>query len=72
MFPKPELVQVFRERYPEGTRIRMIHMTDPHPVDTGTEGTVKFVDDAGHIHVSWDNGSTLAVLPLEDEFEVIE
>jgi hypothetical protein len=67
-----DLAKQFREMYPEGTRLRMIHMTDPYPVPTGTEGTVNFVDDAAQVHVAWDNGSNLAVHPLEDEFEVIQ
>ena len=48
--------------YPSGTRIELIHMDDPYsPVPDYTRGTVKFVDDAGQLHMTWDNGRTLAV-----------
>lgn len=33
----------------------------------GMQGTVKFVDDIGTIHISWDNGSSLGVVYGEDE-----
>ena len=56
----------------KGQRVRMIHMKDAvAPVPTGTEGTIKFKDDAGQIHVKWDNGSTLAIIPGEDKYEII-
>ena len=29
------------------------------------------VDDAGQIHVKWENGSSLALLYDEDDFEII-
>ena len=38
----------------------------------GTEGTVDFVDDGCNIHMKWDNGRTLALLPDQDHFKVIE
>ena len=37
----------------------------------GTEGTVDMVDDIGQIHMKWDNGRTLALVPGEDSFSVI-
>ncbi len=36
------------------------------------EGTVDFVDDAGQIHVNWNNGSSLALIVGADSFEVIK
>ena len=31
------------------------HMEDPYaPVESGTRGTVKHVDDAGQLHMQWD------------------
>lgn len=61
-----------KTKYPVGTRIKLIHMDDPFAVPDGTKGTVTYVDDAGQIHMRWDNGRTLALVEGVDEFEVIE
>jgi hypothetical protein len=62
----------YREIYPPGTRIRLEHMNDPHaPVPPGIEGTVDYIDDAAQIHMKWDNGRTLALIPGEDSFSKI-
>lgn len=34
----------------------------------GDEGIVKFVDDAGQVHVSWSHGGSIALLP-EDKYD---
>ena len=60
-----------RKFYPVGARIRLIYMNDAYAVPAGTEGIIKFIDDAGTIHVAWDNGSTLGLIWGEDSFEVI-
>ncbi len=61
-----------REQYPPGTRIRLTEMKDPYtPVPPGTEGEVNFVDDAAQIHMKWNNGRTLALIPGEDSFTII-
>jgi len=58
-----------RELYPPGTRIELLSMDDPFsPIAPGTRGTVRMVDDAGQLHMNWDNGRTLAVVPGEDSF----
>lgn len=58
-----------QKQYPEGTRLLLNNMNDPYaPVPPGTRGTVDFVDDAGQIHMKWDNGRTLAIVPSEDDF----
>lgn len=62
----------YKEKYPSGTRIELIEMKDPYsPVPAGTKGAVSFVDDSGSIHMKWDNGSTLALIPGEDLFRKI-
>ena len=68
-----EMVKARKERYPTGTRIELLYMNDPYsPVHTGTKGTVVCVDDMGQIHMKWDNGRTLALVPGEDSFRKIE
>lgn len=72
MFLDHRKVQRIKEQYPGGTRIRLLSMDDPYaPISPGTEGTVDFVDDAGQIHMKWDNGRGLALIPGEDNFSVL-
>lgn len=72
-FPSRIETEYLRKAYPCGTRIRLIHMNDScHPVEDGMTGTVTYVDDAGNIHMNWDNGRTLALVPGDDVFEKIK
>ena len=67
-----KMVNFIKEQYPPGTRIRLNAMEDPyHPILPGTEGEVDFVDDAGQLHMKWDNGRSLALIPGEDSFTVL-
>ena len=70
-WPTHEQVQRIKDQYPPGTRIRLDHMQDSQAVPDGTEGTVDLVDDIGQLHMKWDNGRTLALVPGEDSFSVI-
>lgn len=65
-------IEYLRKMYPEGTRIKINEMNDPyHPVPSGTLGTVNRVDDAGTIHMKWDNGQSLGLIDEEDDFTVV-
>lgn len=55
----------------EGKRIRLIHMDDKYAPPDGSLGKIIHVDDMGQIHVVWENGSSLAVIPGVDEYEII-
>ena len=66
-----EFAQRIKAQYPEGTRIRLEHMTDPQAVPSGTEGTVIGVDSIGQIMMKWDNGRSLSLIPGEDSFSII-
>ena len=59
------------ERYPKGTRLKLISMEDPHGVPEGTVGEVDFIDDAGQIHMRWETGSCLALIPEVDRFQEV-
>ena len=71
-FKSRKEVESIKEQYPVGTRIELVQMEDPYaPVESGMQGTVKIVDDAGTLHMKWDNGRTLGIVPGEDQFKVI-
>jgi Domain of unknown function (DUF4314) len=45
------------------TRVRLLHTDDPFTeLRPGDEGTVRFMDNLGTLHVTWDNGSTLGLI----------
>ncbi len=67
-----ELVRI-RTCFPPECRITLDHMgNDPFPVPDGSEGTVQHVDDLGTVHVLFDNGRRLGLVPGEDRFHVPE
>ena len=73
MFLDEEIVNDIKERYPEGTRIVLDYMgEDPHPIEPGTRGTVRHVDDIGTVHCDFDNGRRLGLVPGEDSFHRIK
>jgi hypothetical protein len=51
-------------------RVRLIKMNDPHPIESGTEGTIYNIG-FDIINVKWDNGRTLGLVVGEDEYEVL-
>lgn len=72
-FMSREMVHYYKQMYPEGTRIKLDYMDDPYaPIPSGTIGTVTAVDDAGNIHMKWDNGRSLAICPEVDGFHKIQ
>lgn len=63
------MAESYRQSYPPGTRLELIGMDDPFaPVPAGMRGTVDYVDDQSQIHMKWDNGSGLALIPDTDSF----
>ena len=68
-FPSREQVEFIRKNYPPGTRVMLNNMNDPYsPVESGTRGPVRYVDDAGTLAVAWDNGRSLSLIPGVDSF----
>ena len=66
---KRQQVEYYKESYPPGTRILLIHMgSDPRPVEDDMKGTVRCVDDMGTIHCDFDNERSLGIIPEEDSF----
>ena len=60
-----------RKEYPIGTRIRLTRMDGEKRMYKGLCGTVTHIDAIGTIHMNWDNGSTLGLIPDTDQFEKI-
>ena len=72
MHLRPEVLARLREEYPAGTRVELVVMNDPYrEMPPGLMGTVQMVDDAGGIHIHWDNGSTLAAIYGIDKIRAI-
>lgn len=67
-----EKIAYLKSEYPVGTRVMCDDMQDKYqPVPSGTIGSVVIVDDAGTIHVDWDNGSGLGLVYGVDSFHKV-
>lgn len=72
MYIDRNLVQRMKDQYPPGTRIELDYMgDDPRPIEPGTKGTVRVVDDMGTVHCDFENGRRLGLAPGEDAFHAI-
>ncbi len=56
-----------------GDRVKLVDMpNDPHPITSGDEGTVTFINkDVGIIGVEWDSGSRLSMVIGVDSYELL-
>ena len=66
-----EKVDFLRKMYPVGCKVELHFMDDPQAPPSGTKGEVMFVDDIGQIHVKWENGSSLALIPDVDSLSKV-
>lgn len=67
-----EQVEAIKRSFEPGVRVKLKKLNgDWICPKEGDEGTVTAVDDAGTIHVNWDNGFRLGLMPDVDEFDVI-
>ncbi len=56
-----------------GDRVRLVEMhADAAPLPPGMLGTVWKIDDLGTVHVTWDNGRELGLVPEIDRYERID
>ena len=67
-----ERLESMRKRYPPGTEVTLNSMEGESHMPPGLKGKVDMVDDAGQIHVNWENGSSLALVPVVDSFHITE
>ena len=57
----------------KGSRIKLIRMDDPYPVNPGTMGTCLGTDEKmGVAYIEWDDGRTLNLVPDVDKYEIIK
>lgn len=55
-----------------GQRVRLVRTDDPYTrLRPGDEGTITMLDSWGTVHVRWDSGSGLGLVPGEDEWETL-
>jgi Domain of unknown function (DUF4314) len=46
----------------QGRRVKLLRINDPYVhIPAGTCGTIRRIDDAGTVHVDWDNGDSLGL-----------
>ena len=67
-----ETIERVKRDYPKGTTVELLEMNDPYcEMPAGLRGVVDLIDDAGDIHVNWQNGSGLAAIPGVDRIRRI-
>lgn len=55
-----------------GRRVELVSTSDPYTdLRAGDKGSVVFVDDVGTVHVKWDAGSSLGLIPGEDRYRLL-
>ena len=59
-------IEVLKTQYPVDCAVELVHMDDSQAPPVGTRGKVLLVDDIGTIHVAWESGSTLGIVPGVD------
>ena len=53
----------------KGDRVRLIRTSDAYTsLLSGAQGTVRRIDALGTVHVNWDSGSRLGLVPGEEIF----
>lgn len=67
-----EEIQKIKNKYKEGMKIELEKMYDLFAPPNGTKGTIRGVDDEGHILISWDTGSSLNLIEGTDKFRIIK
>lgn len=66
-------LEELNKTYPIGSKIKLLEdMEDTQGIRAGQFGILEYIDDEGSLHMRWDNGSGLAIIPEIDKFEVIE
>lgn len=52
--------------------VRLISTSDPHTrLAPGVTGRIESTDDAGTVHILWEDGSRLGLIPGQDRWEMV-
>lgn len=73
MINMEKYVEYSKKTFRNGMRVVLdADMNDdsPHAPKRGEKGIIQCVDDMGTVHVRWDSGSSLGLIPGEDNFHV--
>lgn len=63
LFPTKKCVERIRAAFPDNALVEIVWMDDAYrDMPAGTKGRVISVDDAGTIHVSWENRNCLGAV----------
>jgi len=60
-----------KKRYPAGALVELASTDDKDSPPMGTKGEVLHVDALGTVHVLWETGSTLGIVPSVDEIRLV-
>jgi hypothetical protein len=63
-------VALIKKQYPAGTRLELDYMNE-RDMPPGLKGIINFVDDQGMLHMLWENGRMLGLIPDVDRFHVL-
>ena len=67
-----EWLDFLREQFPEGSRIQLREAKDGAcPLQAGSVGILKGIDNSGQFHVAWENGETYGLTFASDRFKVL-
>lgn len=62
-----EIALLRKEAFPPGSRVELLALAAEdnfkETLPPGVQGTVRYVDSLGTVHIEWDNGSRLGALP---------
>jgi Domain of unknown function (DUF4314) len=57
---------------PPGSRVELISSSDEYSrLRPGAKGWVSMIDALGTVHVKWDDGSSLGLIPGEDRWKTL-
>lgn len=74
---RKEDLERLKQEYPIGTLLELTEdmMSDSKPEQglvKNMQGRLAYIDDAGQLHMNWNNGRNLALIPEVDHFKKVE